>query len=127
MIDMDIKVEGISEIGAMYARRPAVVKNYINKAIQASIFEIEKQAVDQNFQFKTPRAFRTGYLQRSFKFGIVMRDFFGAIGPTARYAFKVHRTNPFMHRIANMAQPKVEKHFETALKFIVEDLAKGKA
>lgn len=121
---MNIEVKGISKLSAMYARRPAVVKNYMNKAISAGIFEIEKQAVDQNFQFKTPRPFRTGYLQRSFKFGIVLGDLMGAIGPTVEYAPFVHRRNPFMERIANKAQPFVQKHFEEALKLIVDDLSK---
>lgn len=124
MIDMNIEVKGISKLSAMYARRPEVVKKYMNKAISAGIFEIEKQAVDQNFQFITPRALRTGYLQRSFKFGIVLQDMMGAIGPTARYARKVHMRNPFMYRISRASQPFVQKHFEEALKIIVEDLSK---
>lgn len=124
MINMNIEVKGISQLSSMYARRPKVVREYMNKAISAGIFEIEKQAVDSNFQFKTPRSLRTGYLQRSFKFGIVLGDLTGAIGPTARYARKVHQNNPFMYRIANMSQPRVQKHFEDALKFIVDDLNK---
>lgn len=122
MIQMDIEVKGISNLNAMYKRRPEVVKKYMNKAIQAGIFEIEKQAVDDNFQFKTPRSLRTGYLQRSFKFGILFGDLSGAIGPTAEYAPRVHERNPFMHRIARASQPQVQKHFEQALKLIVEDL-----
>lgn len=121
---MNIEVKGISRLSAMYSRRPAVVKNYMNKAISAGIFEIEKQAVDDNFQFKTPRAFRTGWLQRSFKFGIVLQDWVGAIGPIAEYAPYVHQRNPFMERIARKAQPFVQKHFQDALNLIVEDLSK---
>ena len=124
MIEIKMKVEGINDLKAHYAKRPEAVKKYINKAIEASIFELEKNADDGNFQFKTPRSQRTGYLQRSFKFGIITRDFFGAIGPTVLYAPIVHKNNPFMSRIASSSQPSIQKHFEDALKFIVEDVSK---
>lgn len=124
MIQLDIKVEGFNEIKNAWAKRPEVVKKYINRAIEASIFEIEKNAVDENFEFKTPRSLRTGYLQRSFKFGILTKDLYGEIGPTVLYAQKVHRTNQFMPRIARISQPAIERHFSQGLKFIVEDLVK---
>jgi hypothetical protein len=124
MIDLNIEIKGINKLKDMYARRPDVVKQYMNKAIAASVFEIEKQAVDSNFQFNTPRALRTGYLQRSFKFGIILGDLQGAIGPTAEYAPMVHKRNQFMPRIARASQPYVEKHFNQALKLIIEDLGK---
>lgn len=124
MIQLDIKVEGINSIKSAWAKRPDLVKRYMNRAIEASIFEIEKNAVDENFQFKTPRSIRTGYLQRSFKFGIVSKDLYGAIGPTVHYANKVHDTNLFMPRIARVAQPAIERHFKEALKLLTEDLSK---
>lgn len=119
---MSIQLTGVRDVRAAFKRRPEVVKRYINRAIEASIFEIEKNAVDQNFQFVTPRAKRTGLLQRSFKFGIRTMDFFGAIGPTVRYASKVHENNPFMQRIAVASQPQVQRHFDTAMQYIAEDL-----
>lgn len=124
MIEIKVEVKGISKLKEMYAKRPEVVRKYINKAISASIFEVERQAIDSNFQFKTPRAFRTGYLQRSFKFGMQLGDLIGQIGPTAEYAPYVHRKNPFMYRVASASQPYIQKHFEDALKLIVQDLKK---
>lgn len=124
MINVQITVKGLNDIRSAYEKRPEVVKRYINQAIEASIFEVEKNAVDENFQFKTPRALRTGMLQRSFKFGIVTRDFFGSIGPTVSYASRVHQNNPFMQRIALASQPRMQKHFENALQFIVEEISK---
>lgn len=122
MINVDIQIEGLNKLTTAFAKRPEIVKRYINQAIEASIFEVEKNATDTNFEFKTPRSLRTGYLQRSFKFGIVTRDFFGSIGPVAGYASRVHENNPFMQRIAFASQPSIQKHFETALKYIVEEL-----
>lgn len=124
MIEMNIQVKGLNQLRSAYERRPEIVKKYINRAIQASIFEIERNATDQNFQFKTPRSFRTGYLQRSFKFGMTFQDFFGSIGPVAQYAAKVHQYNQFMPRIALASQPKIQRFFEEALEVIVDDLSK---
>lgn len=123
-VELNIEINGLNRIKEAFARRPDVVKRYINRAIEASIFQIEKDATDDNFQFKTSRSQRTGYLQRSFKFGIVSRDFFGSIGPTANYASYVHRNNEFMPRIARASQPFIQKYFEDALSFIVDDLEK---
>lgn len=122
MINVDIQVQGLNTIQTAFAKRPEVVKRYINQAIEASIFEVERNATDTNFEFKTPRSMRTGFLQRSFKFGIVTRDFFGSIGPTANYAARVHENNPFMSRIAFASQSQIQKHFETALKYITDEL-----
>lgn len=124
MINLDIKIEGLNDIKTAWAKRPEAVKKYMNRAIEASIFEIEKNAVDENFQFKTPRSQRTGYLQRSFKFGIVSKDLYGAIGPTVVYANKVHERNEFMPRIARVAQPAIKRHFEESLKLLSKELKK---
>lgn len=124
MTQVNIEIKGLNKLKDAFERRPSIVRRYINQAIEASVFEIERQATDENFEFKTPRSGRTGYLQRSFKFGIVTRDFFGSIGPTAEYAPNVHRNNQFMPRIARASQPFIQKHFEQALNYIVEDLGK---
>ena len=77
MIAMNIEVKGINGLKKAFEKRPEIVKKYINDAISRSLFIIENNATDDNFEFKTPRSRRTGMLQRSFKFGIVTRDFFG--------------------------------------------------
>lgn len=118
-----IEVRGLDRLKDNFKRSPTIVRHWLNRAIQASIFEIEAEAVDDNFQFKTPRALRTGMLQRSFKFGMVFRDLEGAIGPTVSYAPKVHQNNPFMKRISNAAKPNIGKHFNDALENITKDLA----
>lgn len=119
-----IEIKGLDQLQAAFRQAPQIVREWLNKAIQASIFEVEKEATDDNFQFKTPRALRTGYLQRSFKFGITFGDLTGSIGPTAEYAPKVHSRNPFMPRIANSAKPSIERHFGVALEEIALAMAK---
>jgi hypothetical protein len=122
MIGLEIEIKGMKEIKSAYARRPQIVKKHINDAISKAIFKLKDEAQDRNFQFVTPRQFRTGYLQRSFDFGIVTRDFFGAIGPTAEYAPFVHRRNQFMDRIARAAQPTIQRYFDEAIESITNDL-----
>jgi len=124
MINVDIKIEGLNTIKSAWAKRPDLVKRYMNQAIENSVAEIDKNAVDENFQFKTPRSQRTGYLARSFYFGIVTKDLYGAIGPTVDYANKVHQNNQFMPRIARVSQPAIERHFRENLKFLAEELSK---
>lgn len=123
MIAIDIEVKGLDKIAKAFLKRPEVVKRYINNAISKSIFKLKEEANDRNFQFKTPRPLRTGYLQRSFDFGIQTKDFFGSIGPTAEYAPAVHKRNQFMERIARMAQPTMQRYFDEAADNITKDLA----
>lgn len=122
MIQLNIEVKGINKIRSAYQKRPAVVRKHINEAIAKSIFKIENEATDSNFQFRTPRSKRTGYLQRSFKFGIELKDFYGRIGPTAEYAPKVHGRNPFMERISRISQPTIKRYFEEAVGSITKDI-----
>jgi len=124
MIEMNIKVNGLSGLKSAFQKRPEIVKKYINDAISRSIFIIENNATDDNFQFITPRSQRTGWLQRSFKLGIQTRDFFGSIGPTAEYAPKVHASNPFMERIARAAQPHIERELNDAVAGITSEIAR---
>ncbi|MCR2833480.1 hypothetical protein [Parerythrobacter lacustris] len=131
MINVSVQVQNLDTLRANFRRAPATTLKYLAAATKASIFEVEKQAVDRNFQFKTPRAMRTGYLALSFGYG---RQFAngglrGTIGPTAHYSPYVYfgarggQPNPFMDRIAKKAEPEVNKHFETAVNKIVSELA----
>lgn len=132
MIEMNIRVQNLDRLRANFRRSPAITLKYLAKATAASILEVEKQAVDRNFQFKTPRARRTGQLQRSFSQGryISPDGLRAAIGPTVRYAPYVYfgtnrglQPNKYMDRIARAAEPAAQKHFDTAARRIVDKLA----
>lgn len=131
MITVGVNIENLKELRNAFGQAPAVTLKYLAKAVQASIFEVEKHAVDGNFQFKTPRAQRTGYLQRSFDYGrrFDSGGLRGSIGPTANYATYVYsgtsrmKPNPYMDRIAKKAEPHIQKHFDTAVGYILESLA----
>lgn len=137
MITLNVSISNLNELRANVNRAPSLALKYLGKATEAALFEVEKQAVDRNFQFKTPRALRTGALERSFKFGrtISPSKLSGSIGPTARhrgfyYPAAVYfgtsrgiKPNPYMDRIAKAAEPHVSKHFEKAVDLFVKQLA----
>jgi len=132
MIQIQVNIKGLANLRENFQRAPATTLKYLGLATQASIAEVEKQAIDPNFRFKTPRSRRTGYLALSFQYGrrFSLGGLRGAIGPTAHYAPHVYwgtrgsKGNPFMDRIAKAATPGVEKHFQKAVDLIVRDLAK---
>lgn len=131
MSTVEIKINGLQRIQNYFLVAPLSTKKWLNKAIKAGILEVSKEAVDSNFQFKTPRPLRTGLLQQSFKFGLVIRDGYASVGPTVRYAEAVHEgtaritANPFMLRIAKAAEPKIQKHFDKAGANIEKEIARG--
>lgn len=133
MIAVTVKIENLAALRANFQRAPTLALKYLSKATATSIFEIEKQAVDRNFQFKTPRPLRTGLLQQSFSFGryIAPNGLYASIGPTVRYAPYVYfgtrrgiRPNWYMDRIASAAEQQISKHFESAVDGFVGELAK---
>jgi hypothetical protein len=132
MIEVKVEIKNLDRLRKNFEKAPSIALKYLSAAVKASIFEIEKQALDKNFQFKWPRGMRTGYLQRSFDFGRYF-DSSGlraSIGPTAEYAPYVYfgtnrgiRPNPYMDRIAKQAEGAINKHFGAAADKIIEEIA----
>jgi hypothetical protein len=131
-VTMTVHVEGLDRLRSAFKQAPNLTLKYLARATAASVFEVEKQAVDANFQFRTPRSLRTGLLAQSFAFGrsISANGLRASIGPTVRYAPYVYfgtrrglRPNPYMDRIAKAAEPGVGKQFEQAVDIIVSKLA----
>ena len=130
MADIQIRIENLPELRANLRNAPKISAKWLGKAVTAAIFEIKKQAVDDNFQFVTPRAKRTGYLALSFGYGMQVEGLTGKIGPTAEYAPYVYygtsrgiSPNPYMDRIAKAATPNVQKHFNEAINEITNEIA----
>lgn len=133
-MEVSIKVHNLDALRANFRKAPALTLKYLAKATSASLFEVEKQAIDRNFQFKTPRPRRTGQLQQSFSFGrhIDPSGLRGRIGPTVKYAPYVYfgtargvQPNKYMDRIAKAAEPHVQKHFEKAVDIVVDKIIKA--
>lgn len=132
MIRVAVSVRNLPQLRDNFVKAPASALRYLGMATQAAIFEVEKQAIDANFRFKTPRSARTGYLALSFAYGryFAPSGLRGAIGPTAHYADYVYSgtsrgisPNPYMDRIADAAAPAVGGHFEKAIDRLVSEIA----
>ena len=132
MIAITLRIDNLDQLRSNFGRAPSRALHWLSRATQAAIFEVEKQAVDANFRFVTPRSLRTGYLALSFAYGrrFDRGGLRGSIGPTAHYARFVYfgtrrgvRPNPYMDRIAAAAEPAVNVHFEKAVDSFVSELA----
>ncbi len=133
MADITVTIQGLDKLVANFKKYPEISSKYIDNALKASIFSIQKFTDDGGdsglFQFKTPRSMRTGYLARSFAFGISYGNLTASIGPTALYApyvyFGTRRmgANPYMDRIAKAAEPNVNEYFAQANEQIVQEIA----
>lgn len=129
-VSISVHVERLDELRDAFRKAPNLAREKIKKAVYASIFEVEKESTDRNFQFKWPRSRRTGQLEQSFKRGMFIHPsgLYASIGPTVKYAPYVYfgtrnmRPNRFMDRIANSAEPKVNRHFNDAVDAIIESL-----
>lgn len=130
MIKMTITIDNIDKLRDSFAKAPQTMLKYLSQAVAASIFSIEKHATDANFQFKTPRSMRSGYLAQSFAFGRKIEALRGSIGPTAMYAPYVYfgtsrgiAPNPYMDRIVNASEREVGDHFNKAVESAVAEIA----
>jgi len=126
-----LEAQNLDRLNDNFKRAPQYTLKQLHRALDASIFSIQKHAVDKNFQFKTPRSRRTGYLRLSFGFGIRKdyRNLSATIGPTAKYAPDVLEgrrgvPNPYLDRIAAAAEGDINGHFEQVGDNVVNYLAK---
>ena len=59
-MDIKVKIQHQKELVKAFSLAPTITGNEIAKALMKSVFEVEKEANDSNFHFKTPRSQRTG-------------------------------------------------------------------
>lgn len=132
MISLTVRVDGLDSLREGFRRAPSQTLKYLALATKAAVFEVDKQAIDSNMQFVTPRSKRTGQLvarwgiDKSFTRGGLQ----GSTGPTVFYAPYVYfgvrgrRPNKYLDRIIAAAEPDVQKHFENAVDKIVTGIIK---
>lgn len=121
MIELEIK--NLDKLQDSLKKYPAIAERWLQRAIEASIAEIQKNVT------RGVVPWRTGRLLQSFGEGIRIGRLWGKIGPTVNYAIFVHegtrhiKPNRFMNRIAEKSSPAIQKHFSLALDKIVEEIA----
>jgi hypothetical protein len=93
----EVTITNIDAIRLALKNYPEASKKYFSRAINAGLAIISQNAVDKNFQFKTPREQRTGLLALSFDLGKHQAsedNLKGTIGPTVEYAKWVEGGTP---------------------------------
>jgi len=129
---LEIKLMNFEKLRYALSHYADIAYPVLREALDAATAEIHKEAVDTNFQFRTPRSRRTGFLSLSFAYGLRRADqsLTASIGPTAKYAVLVHEgtsrimPNPFMNRIAEKSRPQATAHLEDAVEKIIETVAR---
>ncbi len=121
---IEISITNLDKLQDSLKKYPVIAERWLQRAIEASIAEIQKNAT------RGVLPWRTGRLAQSFGEGIRYGRLWGKIGPTVNYAIFVHegtsrgiKPNRFMARIAEKANPAIQKHFNISLEKIVEEIA----
>lgn len=133
-MSIHIEVNGLKEIVAAFKNAPSIAAPIFADGINASMAEIHKNSTDENFQFKTPRSLRTGFLEKSFADNITLatpQSLVGRIGPNVEYANAVYTgifkyftiaPNHFMDRIRDVSQNNVDKIFKDSIDLFTKKL-----
>lgn len=135
MIAVNIQIQGLDQLRANFQKAPSLTLKYLAQATKASIMEVEKNVTEGGImQFKTPRSQRTGHLVGRWGIGghrgFTRGGLSGFTGPSVKYAPYVYfgtkhsGPNKYIDRIAEVATPAVEKHFQDAVDIIADNLSK---
>lgn len=137
-MELSIKIQNLEEAKAKLFLYPKISSPIFSKTINFALAEIVKNARDPQFQFKTQRSKRTGYLELSFnekeggKTFATPENLVGTVGPRASYAPYVYfgtskgqRPNPYMDRILKVSEPKINELFKKAVELVTQKITKG--
>lgn len=121
MPTVTVKIQNLPQIRAAFALVPVRMAKSLNKAIQKSIFAIERQS-------KINSPVLTGRLRASHEtsFGALR----GEVGPTVDYAIYVHegtrfmRGRPFLFNAVEQEERAVQGYFVDAVREVLDDTAK---
>jgi hypothetical protein len=106
MPEFRFEIQGLDELKRNLIRYPQISAPLLARAINMSLAEMHKVTGDDSiFQFKTARAYRTGFLAQKLAINpATPSSLKGSIGPTVKYAIFVHEgTAP--HRIEPKNKP----------------------
>jgi len=130
-MDIKLKLPQQKQIAHAFTVAPRKTVRELNMAMRASLMSIQRREVDKYFQFKTPRAKRTGMLQRMFQLNTATavqalasrRDaLYTEIYSTVRYADWVASFNNYYDRILRASYGDIRKHFDRAVKNVIGSL-----
>ena len=109
------------EIRAAFSQAPALTVKHLNRAIQRSMLQIERDS-----KLKTP--VDTGFLRASHR--TLFTQLRGELEPRADYAIYVHegarymKSRPFLFDAVNENERFVQQEFEKAVQNVLDDIAR---
>ncbi len=121
MANINITIKNMAEIRAAFAKAPRLTVSALNKAIQQSIFTIERDS-------KRNTPVDTGFLRASHR--TLFSNLRGEVSPTADYAVFVHdgtrymRPRRFLLEAVQSDEPKVQRYFEDAVQGVLDQIAR---
>lgn len=121
MVNVKVKITNLREIKDAFNKAPKRMTKALNKAIQQSIFTIERQS-----KINTP--VRTGFLRASHR--SLFSNLRGEVGPTASYSIFVHegtrfmRARPFLMEAVQSSDSQVQGFFKQAVQDTLDDIAR---
>ena len=133
MLNIRIKSPNSEKFKRAFTKAPRKTVMLVNRALRASLAEVQKRENDEYFKFKTPLYRRTAVLQSQFfqetarQMGILKRNstmLSTETYSTVHYADKVNKENPFYQRILDASRDDINKHFENSLDKLSKYLSK---
>lgn len=136
MYSINFSVSGLEKLKVI-AQDENFFKKHIRTAVEASLFEVQKNAFDSEarspyfFNFKKPRSLRTGFLAATFRLDIANKaknlifnqDVVTAeVFSTVRYADIVAFENDFYSTILDGTRKEIDKHFEAVAELALKEL-----
>lgn len=122
MAEYGIRIENLAEIKAAFRASPQLMVKYLDRAIQASIFEIQRAADPY-----TPVL--TGNLRANNSF--IFAPARGEFVKNANYAIYVHdgtrfmKARPFLLEGIKDSEGKVQDNFRDAVQHVLDDIGRA--
>jgi HK97 gp10 family phage protein len=120
--DIKITIKNMAEIRAAFAKAPGLTVKALNRAIQRSIFTIERDS-------KRATPVDTGFLRASHR--SLFSNLRGEVGPTAVYAPFVHdgtsrmMSRPFLLEAVQSNERRVQGYFESEVQDVLDTIARA--
>lgn len=119
-----IRIRNLEDLRVAVARYPQTSLEQIDEALDRSVDIVLNYALPH----RGIVPYRTTRMSQSFKEGIVRGNLWRAVGPTVEYAIYVDqgtryiKPRKFMEKLAQAAEPLINKRFDEAAQKIVETM-----
>lgn len=121
-----LAASGLSQLRAAAKKSPEIVEAWLQKAVVASVFEVQKRSV------RGPVPYQTGRLSKSIgqpPGGLQISRLQAKITTDVEYAIFVHegtrfiKPNRFMPRLLNLAKDDITRHFKDAVEGALAEIS----